>query len=73
MFPHAPNRMQEFSHNGGNGLQRLFSGGDKLVIKGFNIGLMANSHQGWHIQGRPQILIAGLVYARGRWTDWPDS
>ena len=52
IFPYTPNRMQQFSHDGGNGLQWLFSGHDELVIKSVDIGLPANGYQRRHIQGR---------------------
>ena len=60
--------MQQFSHHGDNGLHRLFAGGDEFVIKGFDLGLTTNGHQGGHIQCGAQILIPGLGDA-SRWMD----
>lgn len=44
VVPYAPNCVQQFSHHRDNSLHRLFASGDELVIKGFDLGLVTNTH-----------------------------
>ena len=57
--------MQQLSHHRDDRLQGFLPSLRELVIEGFDPGLVSDRHQGRHIQGVSEVLIAGFGDASG--------
>ena len=63
MVQHAPNGVQQFTHHRDHGLHRFLAGGDEFVVEGFDVGLVLNGHQGWHVERGAPVTVADFADA----------
>ena len=64
VMEHSPNRVQQLSHDGDDGLHWLLPGLDQFLVEGLDAGFEADGHQGRHVQGRSKSAVAGAADAR---------
>ena len=64
IFEHGMEGVQEFAHDGDQGLHFEFAFGEQVLIEGSQVGIKLHGDQGGHVEAVAQVLIAGLADAR---------
>ena len=63
-FEHGMESMQEFAHDGDQGLHFEFAVGEQMLIEGAQVRVVLDGDQGGHEQSVAEMFIADLADAR---------
>jgi hypothetical protein len=72
-FEHGVEGVQEFAHDGDEGLHFDFALGEQMLIEGAQVGVVAHGDEGGHVEGVAQVFIAGLADAGFLCTEEPEE
>ena len=64
VFEHGVNGVQEFAHDGDEGLHFEFAFGQQVLIESAQVGVVLDGDESGHKQGVAQVFISGLGDAR---------
>ena len=65
MMKDAPDGVEEFAHDGDDGLLGFLAAREQCFVAGLDLCVAADGDQGWQKESRAQVDIAGFAQAPG--------
>ena len=64
MFVESVDGVEEFAHDGGEGLSFSFAAGEEALVEGVEVGIAVGGDEGGHVEGAADMSVADLTDAR---------